>query len=153
MSTYLDSKLATNLSEELSKIDNIPEHKLLRKVMLFIPAWVVKICKHYTNDFVFLEKNWQNLCNQWNTTPKEIIIVDFLPREQGFEDYKILEKFCNRLTKYGFVIRSHTELVPCEICKNAQITEQVYRHLTHLHSTHKEWNPICTMCMRKHVNT
>lgn len=140
---YLDANLTKDLNKELTKIDNLSDYDLLRNLPSF---WLLKSCKHYTNDYIFLEKNWHNLCNQWNTTPKEILIVEFLPREQGVEDYKILESLCNKLTKYGYVIRNQTELVPCEVCKNAQITEYVYKHLTHLHTTHKEWNPICTMC-------
>ena len=149
LNKYMDSTLTQDIDKKVSTIENIKDSDLLYKVMEFIPFWIVHSCKHYTDDFLFLEKNWINLCQQWNTTPKNILIVEYLPREEGFTNYKILEIICNRLTKYGYVIRNQTELVPCELCKNAQITEQVYSHLKHLHVSGKKWNTICNLCKNR----
>jgi hypothetical protein len=141
---YLDQCISSSIEKELETINNLSPDDIIYHTIKLIPSWIRYTCKHYTNDYIFLEKNWSNLCNVWNTTQKEILIVDFLPRNQSFENLRILELLCNKLTKHGYVIRTYNELVPCKVCKNAQITKLVYEHIKH--NLPREWKDVCSLC-------
>ena len=140
---YHDEKISPNVDKELDKINKLHPSEIIYYIPTIIPTWLVYSCKHYTNDYLFLEQNWQKLCSLWQTTPKEILIVDFLPK-QSFENMRIIELICNKLTKFGYVIRSKTELTTCNTCKNAQVTENVSKFLTHLNIP--KWSENCSLC-------
>lgn len=125
-----------------------------------LPNWILHVCERYVDEYNMLQTNWINLCTQWKTTPKRILIVSFLPSREEFEKlghsdsetsrstYQILATCCNMLTANGFVIRAYTEVTACKSCEQAMLSKTVYDYL----SEHKsplvsgEWNDTCKAC-------
>jgi hypothetical protein len=126
-----------------------------------LPNWILHTCRQYVNEYELLQKNWEQLCNQWNTTPKRILIVSFLPSREEFEKlspsnsstnidtFQIIATCCNKLTAHGFVVRAYTELTACKRCEQAMLSERVYTYLREHKSPLaqvSEWSNICRSC-------
>lgn len=140
-----------NLEKTIEKINHYEGHEIIDYANHILPNWIVSVSEKYAEEYSILEQNWKNLCAQWKTTPKRIIIVDFLPEKGDFRGYHLLEAFCNHLTVNGYVIRNKTELVACKTCGCALLTQRVYSYLLQNKSTliPSEWNENCLKCQNK----
>jgi hypothetical protein len=144
----------------IEKIAHCEPENIYDYVRSILPEWIRYTCKRYTSDYALLETNWKNLCAQWKTTPKRILIVQFLPSREDFErlaqpsnssnlsSYSLIGTCCNLLTRNGFVIRAESELVPCIKCEQAMLSERVYNYLLENKSTLVSgvWNACCKEC-------
>lgn len=163
--SWTDQTLEPNAETRQQVIDKLvhcePEN-IYDYVTNILPEWIRHTCKQYASEYTLLETNWKNLCSQWKTSPKRILIVDFLPSREDFErltqqsnssnsSYFLIGTCCNLLTKNGFVIRANTELTLCVKCEKAILTERVYNYLLENKSTlvSGEWNKCCKECQSK----
>lgn len=131
---------------------------ILEEVQRVLPNWIVYSCDGYTSEYSILENNWKNLCNEWKTTPKKILIVSFIPSREVFEklqsiedtsiSYLILATSCNRLAANGFVVRTTSELVPCVKCNRAMLSKRVFEYLFENKSPLivESWKDTCKDC-------
>jgi hypothetical protein len=87
------------------------------------PSWICFTAEKYSNDYEYLQKNWESICKKLSTTPKSIICVDEITRD---ERHSLLQIFCERLTIEGFVVRCKGELIRCSRCGNAIPGFKVY---------------------------
>ena len=118
------------------------------------PRWILVRLKDYAPEYKVLQDNWFRLCAQWQTSPRQILLVDFLPEQMNFAEHKILGLVCNLLTKYGYVIRNKTELFPCQTCEKALLTQKVHDYLVQHKSNivPPEWAPQCVSCRSNDVS-
>lgn len=155
---YTDYSDKTLFSEEelphaFEKIQNMDEFKVLEYLYALCPTWIRGRARHYASEYRVLEENWNRLCAQWNVTPREILLVDFLPdpTPEVLGAYQVLNLFCNHLTRMGYVIRKKSELFPCPGCQRLLLTEQVFEFLKQRQSPilPKEWKSACRDCIRQ----
>jgi len=125
-----------------------------------LPGWILHTCDGYTSEYSILETNWKNLCNEWKTTPKKILIVSYLPSQEEFQklqspvidpsedSFQMIATCCNRLAANGFVVRAETELTACKTCKQAILSKRVFEYLQQNKSPIAigEWNELCKSC-------
>ena len=152
--SWTDQSLEPNaeiLKNAISKINYYDGNDILEYANILLPNWIVNIIEKYAEEYSVLEQNWKNLCAQWKTTPKRIIIVDFLPEKGDFKGYHLLEAFCNHLTVKGYVIRNKTEIVGCKTCNCAILSQRVFNYLLENKSTliSGTWNENCLKCQNK----
>jgi len=156
---YLDSKLSTDekdLERTLEKIRNLETWDILNWIDSIVPGWVLHRTKQYTRDYTMLEQNWIQLCDQWKTTPKYILIVEFLPDQRFMHRFQILWALCNHLTRDGNVVRKSSELTGCLKCGRAMLTERVVQQIHQVRTQNPNnagpavvpevWNERCSEC-------
>jgi hypothetical protein len=122
--------------------------------------WIVKKMESYSCQYEHLQKNWKQLCHQWNTEPKEILIVEFLPSleemNDGFKNYKIVEHIINILSLNGYIVRSKQELDICKKCHKAILSKNAYDYFKQKYIQHRmsnelfygDWDDICISCKK-----
>lgn len=116
------------------------------------PNWLVSRLDGYSADLEMLNKNWENLCAQLKVSPKQIILVTYLPEsdeevKENPEFTKIME-ICDTLTKNGYVVRKNTQLQACSICEKAILTFEVFTYLKDKYRwANSTWSPSCSTCV------
>jgi hypothetical protein len=161
---FLDTNLSKDINELeqiIDKISFLNEYDILSYAYTLLPGWILHKTSSYTSEYSHLQHNWNELCRRWNTTPKYILAVSFMPMNNNFKGYTILQTFCNLLTKGGYVIRSHLHVAACQKCERMMISRDVWTHFKKQFDEHRaknpdsvlhknipmEWNPVCGECM------
>lgn len=126
---------------------NADADSLLELVHRVLPGWILHRCLRYAAEYRVLLENWHRLCAQWQTPPREILIVKFLPQDD-WVPFSVLQNVCNALTKCGYVVRNATELVACEQCGDALLSHAVLAHVQTRYPDRfaHEWTPRCLAC-------
>lgn len=158
MEKYLDTELSTDekdLELTILKLENLETADMISWIDNIIPRWKISLCKRYADEYSVLEQNWISLCQRWNTKPKYIIIVAFIPPQQDMEKYRILWTLCNRLTKEGNVVRMDCEVVMCRVCESAILSAVVVDRINRARDSLQNppptpvpasWSPFCKTC-------
>jgi hypothetical protein len=112
-----------------------------------LPGWVSGFLKEYSPDYSFLNDNWDEMIRIVNEEEKKnifktliVIVNNECPGDPG-------TKFviCDFLTKVGFVVRTHVELIPCSVCEKAIVTNSFYKVLKeHSKPVPDKWSPTCS---------
>lgn len=143
---FLDTSLASDkqevekIHEKLTMLDN-NGYEILSYAYILLPKWIVHRSEHYTLEYSQLERNWVNLCTRWNTTPKYILAVDFIPPQNEINQYSIIHTFCNLLTRNGYVIRHQSHLSCCQKCNRMMLSQQVWQHMKAQMDHYRSKNP------------
>jgi hypothetical protein len=117
MLNYQDTDERKNILNELSTVD------ILDIIDKYYPDWVVHTTDKYCEEYSILSLNWKNLTKLLNTEPKKIILVSFISFEN---EYSILNKVCDFLTKNGYCVRRYDEFITCDKCNSAITSINVY---------------------------
>ena len=108
------------------------------------PDWIIGHTKKYSTDYPHLQKNWEFLCKKFNTTPKEILIVDYV--NEGPE-FKVLNTFCELMTVAGYCIRRKEEFIGCHKCDSAIPVLELWKDLKERGlQVPKNWSKLCVSC-------
>jgi hypothetical protein len=142
MDLHVDSNEKDDVLERLSKCDNLGDlFKLIEDVH---PGWICGEIKEYSPDYQHLSRNWKIICKKVEATPKVILIVTRIGRE---EQDKYMSAFAEALTRSGFVVRDKKDVVVCHVCNRGL-------PVISLHEKMKEfglkvppvWSNKCTEC-------
>ena len=126
----------------IDAIKNSPVLGKLEKIIdKYFPDWIKASTPVFSSDYLFMEKNWKQVCTEGKTTPKRIVIVEFLSLDP---EYEIIQILWDILTKMGFCVKSVDELVLCKNCRCALPTEKYYRALGIL--IPEKYMDVCTDC-------
>ena len=139
---------STERDHAIEKINQMDDRQVLEYVYHLYPDWIVRRLQHYALEYAVLENNWVQLCQRWNTTPQEILVVTFLPDQSNILSYQILMTFSNRLTKLGFVVRKESDLTACSVCKHALLSKEAFDFLKQRKSQFlpEKWTQVCQAC-------
>lgn len=91
-----------------------------------LPGWLIYSLDKYSDDYIHLQLNWENICEKLNTNPKKIIIVEDIYFDR---DHLLINIFCERMTREGYVVRRKCELQKCTICNSAIPTFLLYENM------------------------
>jgi hypothetical protein len=84
------------------------------------PSWIQKTYKRYCNPTDM--KNWATVCKTVKTTPKKIIVVDFIYFDK--EKYSNILLFADLLSSAGFSIVDKYRVRECENHNECLLTVQ-----------------------------
>lgn len=108
MEQYKDKKKRSELLVEIKNIKLLGEIFQLAEIMY--PGWICKIYQRYSdkksNDI------WFQTCRQFKTTPKQIIVVDFLYFDN--KKYSNILLFADIFTKAGFSVVDKFRVKECK---------------------------------------
>jgi hypothetical protein len=143
--TYVDP---TNLQEELSLISTFKTLEDVKThIELVFPKWYIGMINTYSTDYTVLDKNWKDLCEQINTSPKAVVIIS----DDNFmsPDHSLSRVYCELFTKLGFCIRRSSDLITCTVCHSGIPREHLYNLLKDKCSSDVPavWANKCSTCM------
>lgn len=138
--------------ENLECIPKLRECKTMEDIRNLVnttfPTWISGIYKKYSTDYPFLSVSHSTFCKALKTTPKDIILVTFIP-DEGLLGFSVLQKFLDTFTCNGFVVRRDTEFSPCPEC-NSLIPDKslhIKMYFMKPDETPKKWASYCRDCM------
>lgn len=141
-SKYIDPPNTEEIIESLKNLPTLGDVK--KKVDEIFPKWIVTVLPGYSNDYSELTETWHSLCNEINTEPAQVLIVD----EMCFdEDYKLIRTFAEIFTKSGFSVRRKREFIPCSVCGKALPASDIYEFMKNQNKIiPKTWKEKCSDC-------
>lgn len=108
------------------------------------PGWLIHGTDKYSDDYPNLQENWLKICNMINTTPKKIVIVDDIYFDKN---HLLINIFCERMTREGYIVRRKCEFQCCEICGCAIPTFNLYLTMKQKGlKVPNEWRRKCKKC-------
>ena len=112
-----------------------------------IPGWVVYSIDDYCDDYGWLKKNWQAMCEKFNVRPQKIIIVKRLNFNNATGEDFIINQLSSTLTTKGYVVRREGEFTLCKVCEKAIPCKEIYDLMKELGApVPKCWSNKCTTC-------
>jgi len=139
----LKEKFSSNFNSNFNS--NFDE--LINIINQIFPNLIVNIFNEYSDDYNYLNNNWKLICDKLKINQQKIIIFEQI--EYG-ENYKLLEFFCETLTKNGFVVRRKSEIIPCEHCNKAIISKDLFNKLKQnnliKNQIPEKWKKYCSNC-------
>lgn len=119
---YRDPK---NRDDIISRFEKLSDKKEIQEFIEEIfPGWLQVAVDRYSYDYDYLQRNWRKICQMTNTTPKKIVLVSDIHFD---EDHKLLQEFCEVMTKHGYCVRRAAEFKICEKCYSAIPDEDVWK--------------------------
>ena len=89
-----------------------------------------------------MQQNWHAAAKHYNIKPTQILIVEYLN-----DKHKLISIFAELFTLSGFIVRSKSQLQPCNKCMNAIPTKQYFDILKKNIKIEIEWKPHCSECV------
>lgn len=125
-------------------MDDLYNLETIKDVFEFImdkyPSWIITTCDKYSEDYNFLNTNWDVMVNNSGSRKQKVIIVDSFSKDK----YLV---FSELLTKVGFVIRTKDELISCNVCHLALPSKQSYNKLKDVgKNVPAVWKDRCSRC-------
>lgn len=120
-----DSKEKEEIFTDLA--DCKTEEDIYLKINELFPGWLKAVYGGYSSDYPHLANNWRAICEKAETEPKRIILVSDIIFK---ENYVILMRTCEFLTKLGYCIRREGELTGCTVCNKAMPTQPIWHLMT-----------------------
>lgn len=162
MDEYKDDNLITILEEnKLDMNDCKTPEDMFEIIDILMPRWIIKRTTSYVNKYEKLQQNWFYICSQMKTTPKEIIIVDFIPEtplnqkdgsidttSRQFRQFYTLRHIIDYLTYNGYVVRNYRDITTCIGCGKAMLTEFSFNFFKERKNDlfQNEWSDTCDGC-------
>ncbi len=90
------------------------------------PGLISGFINKYSDDYKILEENWTKFCIFGEIEKKQIMLL----RHGTFdENSKIVGTIAEIFSRAGFLVRRVYDIVPCDVCGKALISEQAYNVL------------------------
>ena len=128
----MDTDIYTDSDEEsmkmvLKELESIGDHnKIHELISRTFPTWLIHSTSKYSEDYPHLDKNWTFICERNGASKRQIVIVDHIIKD---DDHLLINIFCERMTREGYIVRRKEEFIGCDICGAAIPSERVYRHM------------------------
>lgn len=94
-----------------TEFDNLDHNEIIKKLNHKFPNWINNIVDNYRKDYDYLNSNWVKLCEKLNTTPKKILLVNYLPHPNDKNKNNDILQYSDLLTKHGYVVRRESEFL------------------------------------------
>ncbi len=147
MEKYKDIENPDKIISEIKELGLNGDYKsIFNKINDIYPDWICSTHDKYSNDYRFLDTNWNTFCSVLKTTKKKIILVEFII----FEDpkYSILSTISEILTRLGYVIRRKEEFTVCSFCSSVIPTEKIHSVMVQRNlDVPTNWLTDCTNCI------
>ncbi len=144
---YKDIANRDEIIEKLNEMIGEDDYKgVYEEINKIYPTWIINIIDNYSEDYKYMDSNWEIICKNLNVSKKKIILVDFIIHNSN--DYKIIENICEKMTKKGFVIRRVEEFVQCVKCERIIPCKFLWEimKIQHKLPVPENWSNKCTNC-------
>jgi hypothetical protein len=141
---YTDPENIDSIVESIKNSSNHTECvDLINKTF---PGWIVGWPKKFCVDYPQFRNNWEFVCKKIGCNPLCVVIVDFVPSEDG-KNYTLLKMFTELLTIFGHSVRRNNEFVGCAVCGDAIPSDAIYADLkARKMQCPKFWTIRCSTC-------
>jgi len=121
---YKDPDNVQDIIKSIIKMKTIKEiHELL---MSLYPTFLKDTLEEYSSDYPQFDINWRGLCLSLKVRKAFILLVDDWEED---DEHLLLKTFCEIFTQAGFIIRKHTDFIPCPVCKHVLPSQEMYNKL------------------------
>jgi hypothetical protein len=87
-SSFSDEVINVDLSE-LDKVDN--EMIFLKYIQSVIPEWIESVAESYSDDYNFMQQNWQDMCKSiLKCKPRIILLVKYIETDSSTTTHKFV---------------------------------------------------------------
>jgi hypothetical protein len=139
---FVDPLNVEEIKDKFSIIND--ELQIFKFIESVFPSWIYQTLDSYSNDYPHLTSNWNKICSMLNTTPKKIVLVTWISRD---ESYKLVMYFCEVLTKRGYIVRRVDEIITCKSCNRGIPDREVWEKMKeHNIECPDKWSYICSSC-------
>ena len=129
---------------------------LVKFISNMYPTWIFDIADKYDDDLKPLVDNWKNVCKRVKTTRKKILLVEKVVFENDTDiaSYKTLTSTLNRLTAFGYCIRSKKDFTTCltEGCNTVLLCKEMRNNLYKQKKCRKLFTNLCLDCLSTNVS-
>lgn len=139
MNKFLNPENHEEILEQLKQCPTLLEvSKLLGETF---PSWIEGGYKDFSKDYSRLRKNWHDVCEKLNVKPTLILAVgNYLENDE----HSLVRSFAEVFTSSGFCVRRGAEIVGCQKCGLALLSENLHNHLKP--DSPEIWLSTCTDC-------
>jgi hypothetical protein len=139
---YKNPTNAEQIKEEILNLKTIGEIKQFYVNMF--PTFIICSIKKYSEDYPFLQNNWDKFCKENNVTPTEILIVDNF---DFIQENSLVLLFCEIMSKVGFCVRKKMDIIPCQVCGYALPSRTSWKLLFDSGKTMLPFSNKCKKCI------
>lgn len=134
-----------NADEIINTISEMKKHDEIHNLIIqTFPGWILYSTDTYSDDYLYLNNNWKKVCEMTKTTPKKIVLVDYI---NFHPDFALIRAFCNIMTTFGYCVRRKEEFGSCEKCGKAIPVEQVWKVMKSKDMpVPDKWSSKCSVC-------
>jgi hypothetical protein len=151
MSCYKDPDNVIQILENLRQIPNL--NGILQLIDEIYPKWIISFIDDYSPDYRFLKEGWEHICDESNTKPTQIMIVDCISMDVEDPTHSLIRALSELFTLMGFSVRGKAELYPCSVCSLAIPQKSVYDYFKNNVIKGKNvptiWSKNCIGCQDK----
>lgn len=123
---------------------------LLRNIDKMYPTWIYDSAPSFDKSLKGFKENWYNVCKRVRTKAKDIVIVDevvYYEKDGSKGKYSVLLTALDKLTRFGYCIRSKNDLTICKQCQNiAIVAEGVHNWMFEHKKISYSFTGICSEC-------
>ena len=143
-STYRDPAEG-EMKEILSRLSSTGDTEDIRAIINSVyPTWLVSVMREYSQDYPHLNGNWTVICGKNGSQKRGIVLVDEIVKD---EEHLLINIFCERMTREGYMVRRRGEFVSCEVCNSAIPSLEVYSKMKmNFIKVPTVWSRTCTTC-------
>jgi hypothetical protein len=140
---YIDPSNYEEIIKQLHDTQNV--ENVIKLINTIYPTWFVDMANIYSEDYTHLTKNWDRICNMIGTKKYFIIFVDEIIND---ENHKLINYFCEWLTRTGFCVRRNNEFILCDKCKAVIPCENLWKLLKKSNTPNipQVWKNHCSKC-------
>jgi len=138
---------------DLNEIENdlkelSDENEIERYVNNIYSGLITDIINGYSDDYKILRKNWYQMCEACEVSPKKIITLSKLPDNKD-KDFNLIHTIADSLSAKGYLIRRDEELIKCDACGRGLLSEGLYNMFKSRGSKSlpKKWSIRCSGCL------
>jgi hypothetical protein len=134
-----------DMKKVLKELEGLGDHSKIQELIIkTYPSWLIHSTNRYSKDYPHLEQNWGIICEKTGVQKQSIVIVDEIIKDN---DHLLINIFCERMTREGFVVRRKGEFIGCSECGGAIPSEIAYKHMKAVGvPIPDEWSEKCSSC-------
>lgn len=134
-----------SLKKILKELEGLGEHSKIQELIVkTFPTWLLHSTDRYSHDYPHLESNWATICAKTGVDKQKIVIVDAIIKD---DEHLLINIFCERMTREGYVVRRKGEFIGCSKCGAAIPSEIVYRNMKSYNLPIPiKWSDKCSTC-------
>jgi hypothetical protein len=132
------------ISEFRSLSDKEEIQTFIHKVL---PGWLVFTAEKYSDDYPYLQDNWQRICSMLQVSPKKIVLVSDIKFDN---EHTVSREFCEFMTQKGYCVRRVSEFCVCAYCNSAIPLKSTWEHLLEKGlPVPRKWIKNCRSCEKE----
>lgn len=134
-----------NIKEIIEHVVSLTEKsEIYEYISSIFPGWILHSTDNYSDDYKYLENNWNHICDLAKIKKAQVVLVDFIDFK---ENLLLIKLFCEIMTRYGYTVRRKEEFISCSVCGKCIATSNLWKIMYQKGlPVPKEWSTKCSKC-------